>query len=178
MVRLGAPAAAKISISRSADMRYAGQGHEILVELPDGPFTAALGRRAAQALRGGLPRAVQPRRARRRCRGHRLDPARRGAGARPRRATSCRGLGRLTSEPPSPRPIGTRTLFDPMLRDFTTVPVYHRATLEAGQPLQGPAIIAEDETTTIVTSGFVAALDPSGAIRLTAKSAVLQEAAQ
>ena len=32
------------------------------------------------------------------------------------------------------------------------------------------AVIAEDETTTIITSGFVAVLDPSGAIRLTAKS--------
>jgi hypothetical protein len=39
-------------------------------------------------------------------------------------------------------------------------------------------VIAEDETTTIVTSAFVAMLDPSGAIRLTAKAAVLQEAAQ
>ena len=30
----------------------------------------------------------------------------------------------------------------------------------------------------VLASGFVAALDPSGAIRLTAKSAALQEAAQ
>ena len=47
-----------------------------------------LGRRAAQALRGGLSRAVQPGRARRRCRGHRLDPARRDPGAGPRRRSS------------------------------------------------------------------------------------------
>ena len=39
------------------------------------------------------------------------------------------------------------------------------------------AIIAEDETTTIVTTGFTARIEPSGAIRLTAKAA-LQEAAQ
>ena len=65
-----------------------------------------------------------------------------------------------------------------MLREFASVPVYRRAALKPGQILQGPAIIAEDETTTVVTSGFVAALDPSGAIRLTAKSAALQEAAQ
>ena len=71
-----------------------------------------------------------------------------------------------------------RNLFDPMLRDYSSVPVYQRNTLKPGQTLQGPAIIAEDETTTIITSGFVAALDPSGAIRLTTKSAALQEAAQ
>ena len=77
-----------------------------------------------------------------------------------------------------PRSDETRSLFDPMLRDYTSVPVYQRSALKPGQVLQGPAVIAEDETTTIVTSGFVATLDPSGAIRLTAKSAVLQEAAQ
>ena len=50
-----------------------------------------------------------------------------------------------------------------------------------GQPeleTPGPAVIAEDETTTIITSGFTAALDSSGAIRLTARKAALQEAAQ
>lgn len=69
-------------------------------------------------------------------------------------------------------------MFDPHLREFASVPVYSRASLKPGQTIQGPAIIAEDETTTIVTSGFTAALDASGAIRLTAKSAALQEAAQ
>jgi N-methylhydantoinase A/oxoprolinase/acetone carboxylase beta subunit len=58
------------------------------------------------------------------------------------------------------------------------VSVHHRAALQPGDTIQGPAIIAEDETTTIVTAGFTATLDPSGAIRLTAKSAALQEAAQ
>ena len=51
-------------------------------------------------------------------------------------------------------------------------------TFRSAASSPGPAVIAEDETTTIVTSGFIAALDPSGAIRLTAKTAVLQEAAQ
>ena len=65
---------------------------------------------------------------------------------------------------------GRRTLYDPILREFSDVPVYTRSTLSPGSEVPGPAIIAEDETTTIVTSGFIAALDPSGAIRLTSKS--------
>jgi N-methylhydantoinase A len=65
-----------------------------------------------------------------------------------------------------------------MLREFADVPVYARTALSPGNTIQGPAIIAEDETTTIVTSGFTAALDGSGAIRLTARKAALQEAAQ
>ncbi len=65
-----------------------------------------------------------------------------------------------------------------MLREFADVPVYARTALKPGETIQGPAVIAEDETTTIITSGFTAALDPSGAIRLTARKAALQEAAQ
>ncbi|CAN5172610.1 hypothetical protein BH10PSE6_BH10PSE6_45790 [soil metagenome] len=69
-------------------------------------------------------------------------------------------------------------MFDPQLREFVTVPVYSRAALRPGQSIEGPAVIAEDETTTIITSSFTATLDPSGAIRLLARKAVLQEAAQ
>jgi len=178
VVKLGAAPGAKITISRSADMRYAGQGHEILVELPDGPFTAAsvaeLRKRFEAGYRtlfsrvvpgvdvevtGWILKAETPAPGR-------SDQADRGP------------AGPLMSGAGAPRSDETRNLFDPMLRDYTSVPVYQRKTLKAGQVLQGPAVIAEDETTTIITSGFVAALDPSGAIRLTAKSAVLQEAAQ
>jgi N-methylhydantoinase A len=179
VVKLGAPASAQISISRSADMRYAGQGHEILVPLPEGPFTAAsvaeLRKRFEAGYRALFNRIVPGvdvevtawiLRAETPAPGRVGDQADRGAPA-PR-----------MSGPGGPRSTETRNLFDPMLRDFTSVPVYQRSTLMPGQTLQGPAVIAEDETTTIVTSAFVAMLDPSGAIRLTAKAAVLQEAAQ
>ena len=43
-----------------------------------------------------------------------------------------------------------------MLREFASVPVYARSALKPGQSIQGPAVIAEDETTTIITSGFTA----------------------
>ena len=46
------------------------------------------------------------------------------------------------------------------------VPVYRRVELSPGSMLPGPAVIAEDETTTIVPSGFVARLNPLGAIAL------------
>ncbi|HTB39462.1 MAG TPA: hydantoinase/oxoprolinase family protein, partial [Reyranella sp.] len=179
VVKLGAPPSATISISRSADMRYAGQGHEILVELPDGPFTAAsiaeLRKRFEAGYRALFNRVVPGvdvevtawiLRAETPAPGRIGDQAERGPPAR----THERAGG--------PRSDETRNLFDPMLRDFTSVPVYHRSSLRPGHTLQGPAIIAEDETTTVVTSTFVATLDPSGAIRLTAKAAVLQEAAQ
>jgi N-methylhydantoinase A len=173
VVKLGA-GGAPIRISRSADMRYAGQGHEILVDLPDGPFTkesvAELQKRFDAGYRALFNRVIPA-----------LDievvgwilkaeaPAPGRAAELPMAAAGDGGTSAA---------VGTRTLFDPMLREFASVPVYARAALKPGQSIQGPAVIAEDETTTIITSGFTATLDPSGAIRLLARKAVLQEAAQ
>jgi N-methylhydantoinase A len=182
VVRLGA-GDGRISISRSADMRYAGQGHEILVDLPDGPFSrdsvAEFKRRFDAAYRalfnrvipsidievvGWILRAEAP------APGRAADQASSG----PRTSGTHSGAERARH----PQSGETRRLFDPTLREYADVSVHHRAALQPGDTIQGPAIIAEDETTTIVTAGFTATLDPSGAIRLTAKSAALQEAAQ
>jgi N-methylhydantoinase A len=173
VVKLGA-SGGEIRISCSADMRYAGQGHEILVDLPEGPFTKAtvaeLQKRFDTGYRNLFSRVIPA-----------LDievvgwilraetPAPGRAADLPKAAAA---------EGAKPAPIGTRHLFDPMDRDFRSVPVYARSELKPGNLIQGPAVIAEDETTTIITSGFTAALDSSGAIRLTAKKAALQEAAQ
>lgn len=174
VVKLGAAPGAKISISRNADMRYAGQGHEILVELPDGPFTEAsvaeLRKRFEAGYRTLFSRVVPG-----------VDVEVTGwilKAETPAPGRQAESAAPVVTASGTPKSEGTRNLFDPMLRDYTSVPVYQRKTLKPGQTLQGPAVIAEDETTTIVTSGFVANLDPSGAIRLTAKSAALQEAAQ
>ena len=46
------------------------------------------------------------------------------------------------------------------------VSVYHRADLTIGSFIPGPAVIAEDETTTIVPKSFAARISPIGAILL------------
>jgi N-methylhydantoinase A len=46
------------------------------------------------------------------------------------------------------------------------VPVYHRDDLGAGSAMAGPAVITEDETTTIVPKGFLASIDALGSIVL------------
>ena len=46
------------------------------------------------------------------------------------------------------------------------VSIYHRADLVIGSHVPGPAIIAEDETTTIVPKSFSARISPIGAILL------------
>jgi N-methylhydantoinase A len=173
VVRLGA-ASAPITVSYSADMRYAGQGHEILVQLPDGPFTAAtvaeLRRRFEAGYRALFSRVVP---------GVDVEVTGwilRAEAPAPGRAADLPAAGGGAGT--RPVPFGKRTLFDPALRDFSDVPVYGRSSLKPGALVPGPAIIAEDETTTVVTSGFTAALDSSGAIRLTSKSLAVREAAQ
>ncbi|MFO1082257.1 MAG: hydantoinase/oxoprolinase family protein [Reyranellaceae bacterium] len=207
VVKLGAPAGAAIAIHRSADMRYAGQGHEILVELPDGPFDAAsvaeLRKRFEAGYRalfnrvvpgvdievtGWILRAETP------APGEGLKGVTSAAGnSSPPPGGEVRrggvdGSGSAANPLSQPLPLSgerrgeiageRRDLFDPQLREFASVPVYQRGALRSGEAVPGPAVIAEDETTTIVTSGFVARIDPSGAIRLTAKRTALQEAAQ
>mgnify|MGYP003350390089 CR=1 FL=1 len=61
---------------------------------------------------------------------------------------------------------GSRTMYDPADQDMKTVAVYHRNDLSVGSFIPGPAIIAEDETTTIVPKSFAARLSPIGALLL------------
>ncbi len=173
VVKLAA-SGAPIRISCSADMRYAGQGHEILVDLPEGPFTKAsvgeLQKRFDAGYRALFSRVIPA-----------LDIEVVGWILRAETPAPGRAADlpmATVAEGAKPAPVGSRKLFDPMQRDYGDVPVYARASLKPGNTIQGPAVIAEDETTTIITSGFIAALDSSGAIRLTSKSAALQEAAQ
>ncbi len=49
------------------------------------------------------------------------------------------------------------------------MPIYLRDRLVPGAKLSGPAIIAEDETTTFVTGNFDASINASGYILLEAR---------
>jgi N-methylhydantoinase A len=68
-------------------------------------------------------------------------------------------------------PVGRTALFDPAELRFREVPVYWRFDLVPGSVVPGPAVIAEDETSTLVTAGFVARINPLGYIELTRKDA-------
>ncbi len=58
----------------------------------------------------------------------------------------------------------TTEIFDGRLGRTITVPRYRRADLAIGARLAGPAIIAEDETSTYITEAFDAWIDALGAI--------------
>ena len=144
-------------------MRYAGQGHEISVDLPDRPLrdedTADL-RRAFEAEYDRLFARHIP-----------------GAAIeimswvvlvsseenKPERIASAEAQKAIT-------PSGTRTIFDAKLAKMIEVSVYERTDLKQGTPISGPAVIVEDGTSTYISASFDATIDGGRALVLTAKS--------
>jgi N-methylhydantoinase A len=158
VVKAGAPDA-KLVATRTADMRYRGQGHEITVNLPDGAFTAGSREMLVKLYEEGYAATFG-----------RTIP---GLSVEIMNWTL-----RLAAEqppqpkaPPQPKDIpskarSSRLVYDAADQDMKEVSVYHRADLTIGSFVPGPAIIAEDETTTVVPKSFTARLSPIGALLL------------
>ena len=66
----------------------------------------------------------------------------------------------------SPEPAGWRDLHDTESGEAAKVPLYRRADLAAGDGLDGPALIVEEQTSTFVSRAFRAMLAPGGNIVL------------
>ena len=159
IVRRGAPAA-DLAEQRSAFMRYRGQGHEIAVELPLRDFTAAdrstIRELFEAAYRRLYSRAIP---------GVEIEilswVVSVGAPAEGRLAAPS------TEQPTEPAPRSRRPVFDPGAGEFRDVPIYWRADLAPGARIKGPAVIADDETSTVVSPRFDARIDRFGYIELT-----------
>jgi len=72
---------------------------------------------------------------------------------------------------PVPEPVGRRPVFDGRSGKTADVPVYRREKLPPGSSFSGPAIVAEDETSTYVSASFAAHIDASGCIVMDRKAA-------
>ncbi len=145
--------------SRSAFMRYLGQGHEIAVELPDtallgqdvGPlrdrfeaeYRRLFGRHIPGAAVEVISWAVSV--------GTREDAAQRLARAERR---------------PGPASIGRRPVFLSAGEPAREIPIYARADFTPGATVPGPAVIVEEGTSTLVGPSFEAVLDAGGALVL------------
>ncbi len=70
---------------------------------------------------------------------------------------------------PAVAPLRTRQFFDAALRKTVDAQEVDRAVMIAGHSVEGPAIIIENETTTIVTSAYRAVGQGDGSLRLIAK---------
>ena len=158
VVKAGAPQA-KLVVARTADMRYRGQGHEITVDMPPGDFTAASKQKLIDLYEKGYAATFG-----------RTIP---GLDVEImnwtlRLAAEQPAVPKIATQPadiPS-KARGSRLVYDPADQDMKEVSVYHRADLTIGSFMPGPAVIAEDETTTIVPKSFTARITPIGAILL------------
>jgi N-methylhydantoinase A len=129
-------------ITRQADMRYAGQGHEIRIDLPDAP----LGPHSLPSIRDNFERV------------YRALFGRTGPDV-PLEAVSWR----LIASGPKPSVKlnapslvsgaslkGTRPVYFPEWDEHRPVPVYDRYLLAPGAAFEGPAIVEERESTTVI----------------------------
>ena len=152
LVDAGVPAEA-IQVERSADMRLVGQMHDIAVPLPSGAIDAA----ALPALRARFAATYAARYT------EVFENARfEAVNFRVRCTAPKPGLsltGATGGAEASPRIKGRRTAW------FETgpadTPVYDRYALRAGDLIEGPAIIEEQESTTIIGPGDRIAVDAS-----------------
>jgi N-methylhydantoinase A len=60
--------------------------------------------------------------------------------------------------------VGTRTAVFPSLQEPVAAPVYDRARLRAGHGFEGPALVDQYDSTTVICPGQVATVDPIGSL--------------
>ena len=180
----GAEKGGGLDEARHAYMRYVGQGHEIVVSLPvrsletgdgatlaeafDAEYARLYGRTipgqereilswtlTVTARKPSLPPTSRP-----------PSPSEEGGASPPPEPEAGgpdtgNGNGRMGEDSATARP-PTRRLFDPILADYAAAAVHRRERLNLDETLAGPAVIVEDQTTTVVPEGFRATVDPLG----------------
>lgn len=160
VVRPGSPQGALVE-NRLVEMRYVGQGHELPISLPAGDLTAAhisqlkaqyeakyaeqyglnVPNMAVEILTWSLTLSTPGE----------IDET-----------------TAAPAPPPSsrPEPSGWRDMFDSQQGKMVRTAVYWRPSLQPGAAINGPAVITEDETATVVPAAFDAAIDARGYIVL------------
>jgi N-methylhydantoinase A len=149
---------------RVAYMRYVGQGHEVPVELPPGPIHDGDDERLGEAFDAAyqviLGRLIPH-----------VDVEILTWAVRV--STPAPPIDRAvpTAPVPPPAPVGVRRLIAAETGEAKEALVYRRSTLLPGMRLRGPALVVEDDTTTIAPDGFEASVNSLGYVVLEAAGA-------
>ena len=140
-----------LTIRRTADLRYRGQGHEVAVPVPDGE----LGPDSLAALEGNFDTVYR----------HLYGRVAEGvsleavswrvvvSGPRPSIDLRARPADGDAGSDANAARKGERAIYLPEQGDYATVPIYDRYRLGPGATFAGPAIIEERESTTIFGGG-------------------------
>ncbi len=156
VVRRGAAPDATLVITRIVELRYIGQGHCLRIDLDEGPLTRAHGPVLKDRFEARY-RAVY---------GLAIDGLDIQSVSWSVTVSTCAPPALLPAmpeslPPPCARVRGSRNIYDAGLGMNQRCPVYLRFELPPGVEIAGPAIIAEDETSTFVPANFRAALNSS-----------------
>lgn len=148
--------------TRQAYMRYVGQGHELAIDLPAGPYTDLHRDIFTEAFERTYANLY----------GHRID----GVDIEILSWTltvsepSRQRLRQPKLKPDAPpEPIGKYSVFDAETATRLEVPVYLREQLASNVSINGPALVTEDQTTTVISSSYNASINDLGCIVLTKK---------
>ena len=157
VVEAGAPGSV-VSEHRLAYMRYLGQGHEIAVNLPTRPLTDEDADLVQTSFDATYERFYQ----------RTLPNAEVEALTWALTLTTASAPSETTSiEPANSRDAqvaGSRAIFDPASGQIRDVPLHWRPDLVPGDAITGPAVIAENETSTFVPKNFDARIAANGFI--------------
>ena len=157
VVEAGAPGSV-VSEHRLAYMRYLGQGHEIAVNLPTRPLTDDDADLVQASFDATYERFYQ----------RTLPNAEVEVLTWALTLTTASAPSETTSiEPTDSRDAqvaGSRAIFDPASGELRDVPLHWRPDLVPGDAITGPAVIAENETSTFVPKNFDARIAANGFI--------------
>ena len=142
-----------------ADCRYVGQGHEIRVSVPVKKLVTADGARLKAEFERLYEQVYGLRIPNQEAEAITWSVTVSSTAAKPKRAAKA-------AKKAAPKPRSKRTIYDPALGKQVQAPVYWRFDMKPGSAIKGPAIIAEDETSTIVGANCNASINSLGYIVL------------
>lgn len=143
---------------RAADMRYVGQGYNVMISFPDAPLADA----TSTDVRGWFDETY------RKLYGRTYDDLELEFINLRLTATASMGDISLVAETgdETAEPVGSRPAYCPVANDFREHAVYERGDLSAGFQCVGPIIVQENESTTIIGSDARLTVDEYGSLLL------------
>jgi N-methylhydantoinase A/oxoprolinase/acetone carboxylase beta subunit len=152
-----AAAGGAVTVTRSVDARYVGQGYELTVPVPSGRLdAAALARVRASfddiyAARYGYAQPAEP--------VEMVTWKVSAIGGAPRVT-----LAKAATSPGAGVIKGRRRAYFPEAGGWIDAPIYDRYQLAAGMQVAGPAVVEERESTSVLPPGAVAGVDEYGSL--------------
>ena len=151
----------KVTVKRAADMRYVGQEHAVTVDLPMQCSRSRIARQSSATSTRCTSCAMAPARPNERAEIVSLRTTVAGLMRKP----PPEKIGRGGAAPPKPAFTGRRPVY--VGGRFVETPTFQRSALLAGNRIDGPALIEEHASTTVLMPGDELKVDAYGNLVIT-----------